>query len=209
MCSVQNVECEWFLDSSAMGMRLKRLLWILPAVLIISETVWGQKPAPPDPRLVTIRINRTAGPPDSRVSAQLALTAAQAGAKIGRLQAELTFPTALLTFGAAETSGLSDGVSATLKTETRADARDAATTHLFVSLSTLESSKQPFPDGVLAYLIFHISKDAKLATSIPVRMSATAISVDTPPKPVQPMTVQGNNVEVSAEAIIHCFFYMH
>jgi hypothetical protein len=190
-------------------MTTKGLLWILPALLIASETAWTQKPAAPDPSLITVRMSRAAGPPDGRVSMPLALTAAKAGGKIGTLQLDVTFPTALLTFTGAETAGLSDGVSAAMKTDTRPDANDAATTHALVSLSTLGSSGQPLPDGTLVYLLFQISKDAKLSTLIPVGVAGTAVSTDAPPKSVEPITVQGNSVEVAESAVISCFFYMH
>ena len=190
-----------------MVVNMKRLLWILPVVvLIVGATVWGQRPTI-DPKLITIRLARAAGPPEGRVSLPLSLTAAAAGAKIGALQLDVTMPKALLTFTGAETAGLSDGVSAALKTDTKADAKDPTLIDLSVSLSTMNSSKVPLPDGTLVYLLFQISKDAKLKTLIPVGMTGTAVSVDN--KPVEPISVAGNSVEVSEAAIISCFFYMH
>src|SRR5712691_9204006 len=112
--------------------RMKHLLWILPVLLIVSVTVWGQKPGAPDPKLITLRMSRAAGPPGGRVSVTVGLTAAQAGAKIGTLQMDMTFPKGLLTSTGAETGGLADGVSAALKIDTKADGTDANITHLSV-----------------------------------------------------------------------------
>ena len=191
-----------------MTKNMKRLFWILPLVMV-AATVFGQRPGPPDPSLITVRVSRGAGPPAGRVSLPVSLTAAKAGGKLGMIELDLTFPAAMLAYTGAETAGLADGVSAALKAEVKPDAKDPATSHLFLSLSTLDSSRAALPDGTLIYLLFQISKDAKLKTLIPVGATGKALSTDNPPTAVAAITVQGNSVEVSEAAIISCFFYMH
>lgn len=192
-------------------MKLKHLSWTLALLLVGATAPIGQVPAAQDRIVATlVDLDRGVGAPGRRAWMPITLTAAP-GVKVGRLEITVAFPKALLDFSTLEASGLSEGVDADLQAEVRDDERDSSQKLLRVRLSTLDgkASRIPFPDGKLAYVLFQIAADAKPDSRIAVAASGTAVTVDNPPKPVDPFTVKVMPLDVSDEPLSSCFFYMH
>jgi hypothetical protein len=191
-------------------MTLKHLTAVLPLVLI-GFVIHAQQP-PAVPAVAgasTADLAAVEGAPNQRFGIPLRVTAAP-GVKIGKIELTVAFPKAALTFITAETSGLTDAVEADVSTAVKDNPKDAKQKLLVVTLSTLDgkATRIPFPSGKLVYLAFLVAKAQKPDTMINISATATAVTVDNPPKPV-PLVVHAAPVKVTDEPLSACYFYMH
>lgn len=157
----------------------------------------------------TLRLGEASAPPGAPVVAPLTLTVAE-GTRVGSVDVRLTFPKALLKFVKIEPSGLALAVEAIVKAEAT-DGADTTSSTVHVTVSTLGAggSRKPLPSGVLGYLAFTVAPGAKPLTAIAFAHEATALTVDTPPAPVTPLTLDPAKITVANPPVPACFFYMH
>jgi hypothetical protein len=178
-------------------------LFVLVAVGL---AVLPDAPAARAQQATTITLSQTSGPPDSDVTVPIYFAGAK-GVRAGSLELQVAFPAAPLTFVRGELSGLGEGVGAALEAKAT-PGHDESTLH--VSLSTKGSpSREPVPDGPIAYLVFKLAKSAKPGAVFPLKSKATVRSMDDPPKPIEPVSVPESQIVVSDPTVTSCFFYMH
>ena len=191
-------------------MRFKHLPWAVLFVLISSSAPTQQPPAGSATSGTVVELTPGASNPTGTSWVPLKLTSAP-GVKVGRLDLIITFPKALLAFLNLETSGLTDGIEAQVTTDVRDNPQDASQRQLLLKISTLDgkTTRIPFPDGKLVYLVFQVAEQAKPMTTIALGTAGQAVTVDDPPKPIQPFAVRASPLEVTLEPLTSCFFYMH
>jgi hypothetical protein len=188
-------------------MAIRRVGICLLFLFAVSVTMTSQEPLLPGPG-TNVKLERGAAPPDGKTSVPLTLTPT-AGTNVSELEIVLSFPKALISYVSNETSAASDDVGAVVKASVRASDSDPLLSQLTLTIVTppRKTPRTALPKGTLVYLLFHVSKDAKLGTNIPFQITGKATTADN--KPVEPLTIQAAKFGVSEAPITGCFFYMH
>lgn len=161
-------------------------------------------------KLTRLTIGSSSALVESEVSLPLYFTAAP-GLKVGSLSAEIKFPSKLLSFVKAEKSGSSEAIGAQVKAEVSSELKGAglSTLKLTISVPQDQWGRKALPDGVIAYLVFQLSKEAQADTEIVLQNKASALTAEEQPKRVEPVLAYEGKITVLGEPIISCFFYMH
>ena len=98
-----------------------------------------------------------------------------------------------------------------MTTQERDDEQDPTQRILTITVSTIDGQgrRTPLQEGRMMFLTFQFDKELKPGTTIKISADGGAVTVDTPPAPVQPLVVRTEPLEVIEQVISSCFFYMH
>jgi hypothetical protein len=163
-------------------------------------------PAPrQDAPAATVTLTEGSAPPDAQVVLPLALSVRE-GTRVGEVEIRVGFPGTLLSFVSIERSGLAVAADAELRSEVGKGSSEG-TSVLHATISTAGKSRQPLPDGPIAYVTFRIAKEAKPGSSIPLGHEATVRAPDG--GAVAPVVATPAEVKVSEAPPPACVFYMH
>ena len=157
----------------------------------------------------TLTLSQSNGPPDANVTVPVYFVGAE-GVRTGGIRLAVDFPSTSLAFVGVELSGLSEGLGVTLETGVEAGVDgEHATLHVGLSAAAEAGSPEPIPDGPLAYLVFKVSASTAPGTLIALVPAVTVTTLDSPPRPVEPVVAPDGQIVVSTPGISACFFYMH
>ncbi len=162
-------------------------------------------------KLTRLTIGSSSALVESEVSLPLYFTAAP-GLKVGSVSAEIKFPGKPLSFVKAEKSGSSGAIGAQVKAEVSSEPKEEgglSTLKLTISAPEEKATREALPDGVIAYLVFQLSKEAEADTEIVLQNKASALTAEEQPKRVEPVLAYEGKITVLGAPIISCFFYMH
>lgn len=168
----------------------------------------GQEPTVPVAKTTSLVLGLLKSPPGNQVFMPMILTVAE-GPEIGAIVSEITFPSAPVSFGGV-TKGLSaDLAKADVDTVVKPDEKDPANSTLKVTVTAKKG--EAIPPGIVAYLTFNVSDKAEMGQAVPFKHTATALTADDPPKPLDSFVAKNGEIEVkvSDNPFYACFFYMH
>jgi len=170
-------------------------------------TATAQEEGTPSQRPTRVDLSFGQSPPGGTVAISVILTPPR-GVEIGSTTNEITFPTQLLSFHEA-IKGLSAEVAESeITTEVKQDDQDPESSILKVTIKG--KAGMAIPRGILADLMFNISKQAQLGDIIVLKNAASAMNTDDPPQPIDPVTGSDGELVIDETAIVFaCFFYMH
>ena len=95
-----------------------------------------------------------------------------------------------------------------ITTEVRQDDQDPESSILKVTVKG--QAAMAIPRGTLVDLMFNISEQAELGETIVLKNSASAMSTDDPPQPIDPVSGNDGELVIDETAIVFaCFFFMH
>ena len=91
----------------------------------------------------------------------------------------------------------------------QADDENPAQSRLTVTI--VSSQRKAIPGGLLAYLTFQVSDQAKVGDSMILELSASASSLQDPLHFLDPLTARSATIEVNIfdTPFFVCLFYMH
>jgi hypothetical protein len=192
-------------------LRLRRILLTMTLISLSLVSGTGTATAQDEgtPRRRAVRLDLAFGqsPPGSHVSIPITLTLPR-GVQIGSATNEITFPTQLLSFQEVIKGLAADIVEAEVTTEVKPNDQDPESSILKVTIEA--KAGMAIPRGVLVDLVFNISEQAQLGETIVLKNSASAVSPDDPPQPIDPVTGNDGEILIDETAIVFaCFFYMH
>jgi hypothetical protein len=179
------------------------LLPLVPGVIAATT----QQDQTPTRKATRLDLGFSQTPPGSHVSIPLILTLPRGG-QIGSATNEITFPTRLLSFQEARKGLSAEVAEAEITTEVRQDDQNPENSILKITIEG--KAGIAIPRGVLFDLTFNISEQAQLGETITLKNKASAVNLEDPPQPVDPVT--GNDGEIVIDEIpvvFACFFYMH
>ena len=146
-------------------------------------------------------------PPGSHVSIPITLTLPR-GVEIGSAINEITFPAQLLSFQEVRKGLAAEMVEAEVTTEVKQDDQDRERSILKVTIRS--KTGMAIPRGVLIDLVFNVSEQAQLGETLVLKNAASAVNLEDPPQPIDPITGDDGEVAIDEAAIAFaCFFYMH
>jgi len=129
------------------------------------------------------------------------------GVEIGKIIAEISFPTLWLSFEEARKGASANSVNAELQTAVRTGDENPENSILEV-IVTSEANKA-IPSGIVVRFIFQISDLALTGEIIELTNRAEAFTTDDPPQPVD-LTAENGEIEtLDIPLMFACFFYMH
>ena len=95
-----------------------------------------------------------------------------------------------------------------LTTEVKQDDQDSESSILTVTIESKEGVA--IPRGVLVNLIFNISEQAPHGETIMLGNTASAVSLDDPFQPIDPVTGSDGEIVIDeTPVVLACFFFMH
>ncbi len=191
------------------GLRGILLTMTLIALGLVSGTgtVTAQEEGTPRRRAVRLDLGFVQSPPGSHVSVPLTLTLPR-GLEIGRVTNEIIFPAQLLSFQEARKGLAAEMVEAEVTTEVKQDDQDPDSSILKVTIES--KTGMAIPRGVLVDLVFNISEQAQLGETLVLKNAASAVNLEDPPQPIDPVTGDDGEVAIDEAAIAFaCFFFMH
>ena len=95
-----------------------------------------------------------------------------------------------------------------LTTEVKQDDQDSESSILTVTIESKEGVA--IPRGVLVNLIFNISEQAPHGETIMLENSASAVNLDDPSRPIDPVTGSDGEIVIDeTPVVLACFFFMH
>jgi hypothetical protein len=170
-------------------------------------TASAQKEEASGRRATRLDLGFVQSPPGSHVSVPLTLTLPR-GVEIGRVTNEITFPAQLLSFQEARKGLAAEMVEAEVTTEVKQDDQDPDSPILKVTIES--KTGMAIPRGVLVDLVFNISEQAQLGETLVLKNAASAVNLEDPPQPIDPVTGDDGEVAIDEAAIAFaCFFFMH
>src|SRR5262249_54842916 len=130
-----------------------------------------------------------------------------AGTELGTLRAQISFPSDQISFQEVK-KGLSiEAAGAEVTTQVTKDEPAAGSSTM--ELAVVSKSGKPIPTGILADLVFKISKDVKPGVIIILKNKVTALDSSNQPIPSAGGTDGKLTVLDKPPSIFSCFFYMH
>ncbi len=197
--------------SESAQLRLRRILFSMTLIWLSlvagMGTAIAQDEGTPRRRAVRLDLGFGQSPPGSHVSMPIILTLPR-GVEIGTATNEITFPTQLLSFQEVRKGLAAEIAEAEVTTEVKQDDQDPESSILKVTIKG--KAGMAIPRGVLVDLVFNISEQAQLGETIVLKNSASAVSSDDPPQPIDPVTGNDGEIVIDETAIVFaCFFYMH
>lgn len=149
----------------------------------------------------------TSGTSESEVEVPFKL-ALPARTAIGRIEAQITFPTAALSFEKVAGYRVTQNevkVEAKLQEAPGKDPGDQRVLALSVETG---AGDRPLPEGVLASVVFKVARDTKPdVLALDLQAKAFALSDR---REINPVEVYGGRISIQTpEAFYACFFYMH
>jgi hypothetical protein len=129
--------------------------------------------------------------------------------QVGTLISEIIFPNALLSFEGVTIGESADLVEAEPTASVQADDENPEQSRLTVTI--VSSQGKAIPGGLLAYLTFQVSDQAKVGDSMILEHSASASSLQDPLHFLDPLTARSATIEVNIfdTPFFACLFYMH
>ncbi len=189
-------------------------LMVLAAITLISlssiagmGTAIAQDEGTPRRRAARLDLGFGQSPPGSHVSIPLTLTLPR-GLEMGSTTNAITFPAQFLSFQEVRKGLAAEMVEAEVTTEVKQDDQDPDSSILKV---TIESKNgMAIPRGVLLDVVFNISEQAQLGETLVLKNAASAVNLEDPPQPIEPLTGDDGEIVIDEAAIVFaCFFYMH
>jgi hypothetical protein len=187
---------------------------VLAAITLISlssivgmGTAIAQDEGTPRRRAARLDLGFGQSPPGSHVSIPLTLTLPR-GLEMGSTTNAITFPAQFLSFQEVRKGLAAEMVEAEVTTEVKQDDQDPDSSILKV---TIESKNgMAIPRGVLLDVVFNISEQAQLGETLVLKNAASAVNLEDPPQPIEPLTGDDGEIVIDEAAIVFaCFFYMH
>ncbi len=170
-------------------------------------TASAQDEGTPRRRAVRLDLGFAQSPPGSHVSIPITLTLPR-GVEIGSAINEITFPAQLLSFQEVRKGLAAEMVEAEVTTEVKQDDQDRERSILKVTIRS--KTGMAIPRGVLIDLVFNVSEQAQLGETLVLKNAASAVNLEDPPQPIDPITGDDGEVAIDEAAIAFaCFFYMH
>ncbi len=188
-------------------------LMVLAAITLISlsliagmGTAIAQDEGTPRRRAARLDLGFGQSPPGSHVSIPLTLTLPR-GLEMGSTTNAITFPAQFLSFQEVRKGLAAEMVEAEVTTEVKQDDQDPDSSILKV---TIESKNgMAIPRGVLLDVVFNISEQAQLGETLVLKHAASAVNLEDPPQPIEPLTGDDGEIVIDEAAIVFaCFFYM-
>lgn len=176
-------------------------VWML---FLILETALAFSQEVPDstPGQNTIALGTGLGTPGQPISLPLYLSA-PGQANIGELTLEISLPSPLLTFSEVERAFLAEQVEAKLSA-------DVIESKIRVKASVPEGKGNPLPEGLIAFVKFKVSQEAK-AGELKVLVEKVEMK-DLEGKPIKTAGKAEGQINVIPKEmapLAGCFFYMH
>ena len=159
-----------------------------------------------------VALGAVSGPAKSQVMIPLFLTPYPSEAPVGSVSATITYKDKGLTFQRAEKSFLLDGVGGAIDVKVEKDPKDPTKSVIHAQVSTKGDPRKSLREGLLLTLLFKIEPDASPSTVNLEIDQASAANLDSPPKPVQPISRKNGTIEiVPPEGVpyVGCFFFSH
>lgn len=173
-------------------------LLILAATLVLSLDAQGQSQPS-----VEVNLGLDSIMPGDLAHIPLVLFAA--GIKVGRVAGEVTFPKKVVSFDKAIRGQAGDEADAKVTAEVLNDSRES-------DLSTLRiviSATKEIPKGVLLDLRFKVFPDAKPGTTLQLRNSLRAVTVEGEEIKDVKRTDGELNIFIMPAVDVTCFFFTH
>ncbi len=129
--------------------------------------------------------------------------------QVGTLVSEILFPNALLSFEGVTIGESADLVEAEPTASVQADDENPEQSRLTVTIAS--SQGKAIPSGLLAYLTFQVSDQAKVGDAMILEHTASASSLENPLHFLDPITARRATIEVNIfdTPFFSCLFYMH
>lgn len=165
------------------------------------------------PSATRLALGAVSGAAKSQVMVPLFLTPFPPEAPVGGVSAQIEYQTKGITFLRAEKSFLLDGAGAVFQAKAGQDPQDPAKTVIQVEVETKGEPRKSLREGLILTLVFRIEPDAVAGSKVALAIQEpSVVNLDSPPKPVKPLEVNGGTIEVLApEAVpyVGCFFFSH
>lgn len=129
------------------------------------------------------------------------------GVEIGRIIAEITFPSHLLSFEEARRGAAANSADAQVSTRVSAEEQSPENSILEVVVATEEGAA--IPGGIVVYLTFRIADHAPGGQIIELQNTARVFTTDDPLDPVELTTTNGEIENLEFPVLFACFFFMH
>lgn len=189
--------------------RLKRAILIrltalpLMAAMLLAPAYGFQAPAD---LAVTLDLAADDQIPGAELMVTAVLSVAE-GTKLGTLRAQISFPSGMISFQELKRGLSIEAAGAEVTTELKTDEPGAGVNTLNVAV--ISKSGNPIPTGILADLVFKLSKETKPDEKIVLKNKVTALNTSSQPI----VSVGGTDGKVTVldkpPAVFSCFFYMH
>ncbi len=194
--------------------QIRILSWVGGGLLLAQPLLWGQKEGAPRKEkggAAPIRViyGSAVGYPGSSVELSLYLTAPDT---VGSVESELRFSKNLLEFMSVRKSNIlesAEGVN--LETKVEDDPEEKSRSVLKLSVKNSQNDSKPLPTGLLAFLTFKVSPEAKPG-DWKLDHKATVRGAGAEAKPIESAGAEAPVLSIYPKGInplLSCFFFSH
>lgn len=175
---------------------LKKSTFVSVLFLLLIGSAWVQESTSVD-----LGFDRQAPANEARMAITLSVPK---GVEVSSATSEMSYPDNLLTYQDVKKGLSAQAVDAEVTATNSKNPQDASRSVVKIVVK----SAKPIPSGMIADVVFMLSKDAPIGQVIKLTNKPSALSPDG--KPIEPLSGKDGEITVTERMpALGCFFYMH